>query len=77
MKNLKRITELGQLKEFVDVSINDDFIESLGGRIYILDEEIDQFIHYLEDNGLDYSLIKSKREVELLEFINSKIRYIK
>ena len=45
MKNLKRITELGQLKEFVDVGINDDFFESLGGRVYILDEEIDKCIH--------------------------------
>ena len=62
MKNLKRITELGQLKEFVDVSINDDFIESLGGRIYILDEEIDQLAsnetRCLRNIRVSYAVIK-------------------
>lgn len=35
-------------------------------------EQIDAFVVYLEDNGLDYSLIKQGKEMEFLEFINQK-----
>lgn len=35
-------------------------------------DEIDQFVLYLEDNGLDYNLLKSGKELEFLEFISQK-----
>lgn len=38
----------------------------------IPEEKVDGFINYVEDEGVDYSLLKSGREFEFLEFISQK-----
>lgn len=35
-------------------------------------EKVDEFVLYLESNGLDYSLLKQGKEIEFLEFVNQK-----
>jgi hypothetical protein len=41
-------------------------------NFHIPENKVDAFINYVESNGLDYSLLKSGKEFEFLEFISQK-----
>ncbi len=38
----------------------------------IPENKVDDFISYVEENGLDFSMLKSGKEMEFLEFLNQK-----
>ena len=44
MENLTRIEEVAQLREFIDLELDADFLAQASNRIYILDEKVDSSI---------------------------------
>lgn len=74
-KNKKKKQERAKLRtpdipvNKLRVYYNDDFITT---NFKIPKENIDDFVVYLEENGLDYSLLKKGKEMQFLEFINLK-----
>ncbi|MEZ4801955.1 MAG: carboxypeptidase-like regulatory domain-containing protein [Gelidibacter sp.] len=41
-------------------------------NFHIPEERVDEFVNYVENNGLDYSLMQKGKEMEFLEFLTQK-----
>ena len=70
----KRKSKKDEEKEVPDIpvkSFKDKYsAEFLNQNFNIPKERVDDFVSFVEDNGLDYTLLERGRELEFLEFIN-------
>ncbi|MBJ7879103.1 carboxypeptidase-like regulatory domain-containing protein [Gelidibacter salicanalis] len=64
-------------KEGMDAGIYTDFTDHYSTKFLvenfnIPEEKVEEFIKYVEDEGVDYSLLNSGKEFQFLEFISQK-----